>query len=93
MTLTAFAAIVLLGSVNFVAVRFSNRELPPFWGAGLRCAAASLLFFALVLALRLALPRGRALAGAFLYGALAFGGTGVHPFLGLPLFVLHSSGS
>lgn len=31
--LAAFAAIVVLRGVNFVAARFSNAELPPFWGA------------------------------------------------------------
>lgn len=33
-----FATVVLVGGGNFVAVRFSNRELAPFWGAGLRFA-------------------------------------------------------
>lgn len=60
-------AVVLLGA-NWVGVRFSNRELPPFWGAGLRFAVCSALTFA-VLALRGgALPRGRALAGAVAFG-------------------------
>lgn len=31
--LAAFLVVVLLGGTNFVAVRFSNQELPPFWGA------------------------------------------------------------
>ena len=75
LTLLAFSTTILLGGANFVAVRFSNRELPPFWGASLRFAVASLLFFALVAALRLALPRRRALLGAVLYGTLTFGGT------------------
>ena len=35
-TAVAFIAIVVLGGVNGVAVRFSNRELDPLWGAGLR---------------------------------------------------------
>ncbi len=36
LTLAAFAVAVTLGGGNLLAVRVSNRELPPFWGAGLR---------------------------------------------------------
>lgn len=71
--LTAFGLIVLIGGVNFVAVRFSNLELSPFWGAGLRFAFASLILFLIVYFKRLSLPRGRALLGAVLYGILGFG--------------------
>ena len=35
-TYLAFATAVLLGGGNFVAVRFSNQELDPLWGAALR---------------------------------------------------------
>ncbi|MBM3506838.1 MAG: DMT family transporter [Alphaproteobacteria bacterium] len=66
--------VVFLG-VNFVAVRFSNAELPPFWGAALRFAVASALLFGVVAAMRLPLPRGKALTGAVLFGLLAFGAT------------------
>ncbi len=72
-TLGAFGVLVLIGGTNFVAVRFSNVELPPFWGAAARFTAASLLFFAWVGLRRSPLPRGRALVGALLYGTLAFG--------------------
>jgi drug/metabolite transporter (DMT)-like permease len=66
--LAAFVfAVVILGA-NWVGVRFSNQELPPFWGATLRFALSGAILFA-VLALRgEALPRGRALAGAVVYG-------------------------
>lgn len=72
MTLGAFAAVVVIGGSNFVAVRFSNQELPPFFGAGLRFAAAALLFLAVVGVRRIPLPRGQALLGTLLYGTLAF---------------------
>jgi drug/metabolite transporter (DMT)-like permease len=75
LALLAFAIAVVLLGINFVAVRFSNRELDPFWGAGLRFATASALLFALVVALRVRLPRGSALIGAALYGLLNFGAT------------------
>lgn len=71
-TTLAFVGFVLIGGSNVVAVRFSNAELDPFWGAGARFAAASLLFFLLVLLRRARLPRGRALAGAALYGLFNF---------------------
>lgn len=72
LTLGAFAVAVTLGGSNFVAVRFSNRELSPFWGAGLRFGLAALLFVAISFALHLRWPRGRELALTALYGLLGF---------------------
>ena len=72
LTLAAFGLAVLLGGANFVAVRISNQELAPFWGAGLRFGLAAALFIVLVLALRLRWPRGRQLVTTVVYGALAF---------------------
>ncbi len=72
LTLGAFAVAVTLGGANFLAVRFSNRELPPFWGAGLRFALAALAFVVIALALRLRWPRGRQLTLTALYGSLSF---------------------
>jgi drug/metabolite transporter (DMT)-like permease len=69
----AFVTIVVLLGVNFVAVRFSNAELPPFWGAALRFIIASAILFAVVRLRRIPLPRGKALTGAVLYGAVLFG--------------------
>lgn len=71
--LAVFALVVLIGGSNFVGVRFSNRELPPFWGAGLRFAVASLLFFAIARAQHVSLPRGGALAAAAAFGFINFG--------------------
>lgn len=82
-TLTAFAGLVLLVGTNPVAIRFSNRELEPFWGAGVRFAAAAVLFAAIVAFRRLAIPRGRALAGAALYGALGIGAFFAFAYWGL----------
>lgn len=73
LTLSGFAVLVLLASANVIAVKFSNQELPPFWGAGARFAIATVLFYGVVLLQRLQFPRGRALAGAILFGILQFG--------------------
>ncbi|HEY5728690.1 MAG TPA: EamA family transporter [Anaerolineales bacterium] len=73
LTLAGFAVLVLLASANVIAVKFSNQELPPFWGAGTRFAVATVLFYGIVLFQRLKIPRGRALFGAILYGILQFG--------------------
>lgn len=72
-TAFAFLTIVLFLGVNFVAVRFSNRELPPFWGGALRFIIASLVLLSVLKIQKLSPPTGRALAGAALFGALAFG--------------------
>jgi drug/metabolite transporter (DMT)-like permease len=68
LALGAFGGAVVIGGSNFVAIRFSNRELDPLWGAGIRFALAAAVFGILFASLRLTLPRGRAL------GLLAFGG-------------------
>jgi drug/metabolite transporter (DMT)-like permease len=73
LTLAAFALMTVVAGANAVAVRFSNFELPPFWGAFLRFAAAATIFWVIFLVMRLKLPRGRALTGALIYGTLSFG--------------------
>ncbi|HUH07217.1 MAG TPA: EamA family transporter [Egibacteraceae bacterium] len=72
-TMTAFSATVLIGGMNFIAVKFSNVELAPLFGAGTRFAAGALVFFAIARIRGMDLPRGRALAGAAIYGMLGFG--------------------
>jgi drug/metabolite transporter (DMT)-like permease len=70
--LLAFAGVVLLAGSNIVAVRFSNRELDPFWGAGIRFLGAASILWALVAAGGHSLPKGRDLRGALAYGVLSF---------------------
>ena len=70
--LTAFLVASVIGGANFLAVRLSNRELDPFWGATLRFGLAAVLFTIIALALRLRWPRGRELALNAAYGALGF---------------------
>jgi drug/metabolite transporter (DMT)-like permease len=63
----------VLAGANAVGVRVSNRELDPLWGAGLRFFLAASLLGAVMAVMRLRLPRGSALLGVLLYGALIFG--------------------
>jgi drug/metabolite transporter (DMT)-like permease len=93
----AFFTGALLAGGNAVAIRFSNRELAPLWGAGLRFALAALVFLVVMGALRLKIPPARALMGAALYGAFNFGGSfgfayyalvGLHAGLGQTLLAL-----
>jgi drug/metabolite transporter (DMT)-like permease len=72
--LAALAGNGLLAGGNAVAIRYSNRELAPLWGASLRFALAAALLLAAMAVLRLRFPRGRAMAGAVLFGAFNFGG-------------------
>src|SRR5919106_3024459 len=72
LTLAAFATSVIFLGVNFVAVKFSNQELPPFWGASLRFIIASILLFSVARLRNIPLPKGPALTGATLFGLFAF---------------------
>jgi len=82
--LVVFALVTLIGGTNFVAVRFSNRELAPFWGAGLRFAIAGGLLLAYAKARGIPLPLGRAaLPGVVIFGLLNFGVTYALAYWGL----------
>lgn len=72
-TIAAFIAVVILGGSNAVAVRFSNFDLPPFWGATIRFGSAALIFWIIVLIRGVKIPRGKILIGALIYGALTIG--------------------
>jgi len=94
---TLFAVCTVIIGSNSLAVRFSDRELAPWWGACLRFSLATAIFAGLSAALRLGLPRGRALAGAVLFGAVNYAGAvglayysfvHVHAGIGQILFAL-----
>lgn len=70
----AFLVEAVLAGGNSVAIRFSNRELDPLWGATLRFGLAALLLVAVMAVMRLSVPRGRALGGAVLFGLFQFAG-------------------
>ena len=81
-TLAAFAGAVVLGSANIVAVRFSNRELEPLWGAGVRFVIASSVLCTIGLVTRRQFPRGPSLRGAVSFGLFAFTGAYALFYLG-----------
>lgn len=73
LALPAFLTTALLGGGNAVAIKFSNAELDPIWGATLRFGGAAILMLLVLGISREKLPRGRAFLGAVLYGVFAFG--------------------
>jgi drug/metabolite transporter (DMT)-like permease len=82
-TLIAFIFVVIIGGSNAVAVRFSNLELPPFWGAAMRFAGAALIFWVIVFVRRIEAPRGKSLVGAIIFGLLAIGLSYAFTYYGL----------
>jgi drug/metabolite transporter (DMT)-like permease len=71
--LLPFLLTVVLAGNNAIAVKFSNAQLPPFFGAAIRFFFAALILFGVMLVLRLPFPRGRSLQGALVYGILNTG--------------------
>ena len=59
LTMFAFFLTAMLGGGNSVAVRFSNVELAPFWGATIRLTASALLFWLIVYLWRIPVPQRR----------------------------------
>jgi drug/metabolite transporter (DMT)-like permease len=83
LTLTGFGLIALIGGSNVVAVRLTNRELDPLWGAGSRFAVGSILLLVVALVARVRLPRRRGLFGATLFGIFNFFGFFAFGYYGL----------
>ncbi len=83
LTLAAFALFVVLAGGAPVAIRFTYSELAPFWSGTARFIASALVFWVLVFLLKISLPRGRALVGAIIFGALSVGGAFVLAAWGL----------
>ncbi len=82
-TQAAFAATILIGGANAIAVRLTLRELTPFWGAALRFLLATLALAIVTLLVRRRLPARRHLPGIVLFGIFNFGLTYVFLYIGL----------
>ncbi len=83
LTLLAYGFAVLFAGSNFVAVRFTVMELPPFWGAAIRFTAAAVIFWMIVFWRKSPFPDGRSLLGIFLYGFLSIGASYAFLYWGL----------
>lgn len=59
---------------NALGIRYTNRELDPLFGAGLRFSLAAAVLGIVAGARRVSFPRGRALTGVVVFGALNFAG-------------------
>jgi len=82
-TLIAFFLAVLLGGSNSVAIRFSNHELPPFWGASLRFIAAGVIFWLVFFVRKLSLPQKRDTIVLLLNGFISVGASFAFLYWGL----------
>jgi drug/metabolite transporter (DMT)-like permease len=74
LTLVAFLFMVLAGGGASVAIRFTYVEMPPFWSGTARFMVGALIFWAIMFIRRIEIPKGKALLGAILFGALSVGG-------------------
>jgi len=85
LTAAAFALMVVGIAGNVVAVKYIARagDQDPMWAAASRFAIATAIFAVVAAAARASFPRGRALAGAVLYGTLTFGGFFAFAYWGL----------
>lgn len=70
--LAAFLISSILAGGNAVGVRFSNRELDPFWGAALRFSTTGVLLLLWVRVRGIAMPRGREWSGPIVFGLFNF---------------------
>ncbi len=83
--LGAFFLMVIGIGGNVVAVKLILREpgIDPLWAAASRFLIATVIFAIVARVLRASMPRGRALVGALLYGALSLGAFFGFIYLGL----------
>lgn len=71
--LIAFILFILVGGGASVAIRISYAELAPFWAAASRFTFGALVFWTIAFFRKIPLPKGRALLGAVIFGALTVG--------------------
>jgi drug/metabolite transporter (DMT)-like permease len=71
--LVAFLLFILVGGGASVAIRMTYADMAPFWAAASRFLLGALALWVIAFFRRIPLPRGRALVGAVLFGALTVG--------------------
>lgn len=82
-TIVAFGGLVVLVGTNLVAIRFTNRELAPWWNAGFRFTVAAVLFGVIAAVRRRGWPSRQVVLGSAIYGLLAFGGFFAFLYVGM----------
>ena len=84
-TIAAFLAMTVGIAGNLTAVKYMARagDLDPMWAAASRLLLAALIFALAARVMHAPMPRGRALLGAVLYGALTIGAFFAFVYLGL----------
>jgi len=83
LTLVAFGLFILLAGGAPIAIRYTYEDLAPYWSATMRFGLAAVIFWVLMLARGVRFPRGRALVGAVIFGALSVGGAFLFVYYGL----------
>lgn len=71
--LVAFLFFILMAGGASVAIKITYVELAPFWAATARFLIGGLIFWGIVAYRKIPLPKGRALLGAVIFGALTTG--------------------
>ncbi len=71
--LVAFLLFILVGGGASVAIRMTYADMAPFWAAASRFLLGALALWLIAFFRRIPLPKGRALVGALLFGALTVG--------------------
>jgi drug/metabolite transporter (DMT)-like permease len=71
--LVAFLFFILVAGGASVAIKITYTELAPFWAAALRFIVGALVFWAIIAIQKTPLPKGKALVGAIIFGALTVG--------------------
>jgi len=71
--LVAFLLFILVGGGASVAIRMTYADMAPFWAAASRFLLGALALWVIAFFRRIPLPKGRALVGAVLFGALTVG--------------------
>jgi drug/metabolite transporter (DMT)-like permease len=84
-TIVAFLVMSVGIGGNVIAIKYIARagDLDPLWAAASRFLLATAIFVVVALLVRAPVPRGRALAGAVLYGALSIGAFFAFAYWGL----------
>jgi drug/metabolite transporter (DMT)-like permease len=79
----AFFTFILIGGGVAIAILYTYEEIAPYWSGVLRFGTAALIFWILLVVRRVPVPRGRALTGAVLFGALSVGAAFIFVYYGL----------